>query len=696
MQNNIPPIKCNKASSKTKELLDGDFPATTIFDNNHQSSNTAGPPNLPPKRRGGGSFNIFKTRQRSESGESAVSVPSTVDGMKKQNFKRQNSSPAATPSGSVSHSPKLITDIIHQRLLPKDNCVTNILYARRLPSPPIFRRKFLPEIPKTKFARDDQFVETKTTTDHGGIASLTDQRQFCNNLYEEINKPKSAGNSSNSLLFCPLCLSNFSYSFGLECHLLSMHQDVLRVAQNETHFLQEMLLGRSEWCPCCQAQFLSPGLLVKHLLSLHHEYILKIIDPHPFTPDSHQQNMINPHHQHLQCYFCSQSFPMRHHKLLIQHIECKHVGELEALLLSQDSLRFREHSTKGGIETSALSLEVNLMLSLSKTVTFSYKSKSSENVQGKAADHSETDVPSIKRDRFGSLRSSLRRKKSNNNDVKNSCMGDERQQQKDIKAKEAEQGSFRGDKQFVRQNDAMFDFKKVDNNKKSFTRNGPKDITNTASNLIGKAVTDTLTKEGGIKRALRFSIPEVTQRHYDNGVGESEVRHRSRSHQRNNSQNIAMTSTKRERNSVDDTAAHCYTLGRSVLKQDTKRMRSLERPSAISDLNEGGMNDISSSHVAPVRHPTYHKPRNRMETTSHGQLNGTPHVNKGRRSQSAQGGRQCSLQFKEDDLQQTQPPPAPHAAHRYVPTTYRHIPQPEPPPPLSTIPTELVQMPAHT
>ena len=193
-------------------------------------------PSLPPKKNMV-TTNIKKSsRHQTESKEPASSqVPPTLEG-----------------------SPILITDIVHQRLLPKDNCVTNILYARRLPSPPVFRRKYTQEQPKNLFSRDDQFVEKRGLE----TSCFSPNRRYCNNPYEEIESCNGVANAP--LLYCPLCINNFGYSFGLECHLLSAHQDVLRVAQNEPHFVQDVLLDRSEWCPCCSAQFLSSGLLIKH------------------------------------------------------------------------------------------------------------------------------------------------------------------------------------------------------------------------------------------------------------------------------------------------------------------------------------------------------------------------------------------------------------------------------------------------
>ena len=63
-----------------------------------------------------------------------------------------------------------------------------------------------------------------------------------NNYYEEELDGSTNGEKRD--LYCPLCNCAFGYSFGLECHLLSAHQDILRVAKNEEQFLQEV---RSTW-----------------------------------------------------------------------------------------------------------------------------------------------------------------------------------------------------------------------------------------------------------------------------------------------------------------------------------------------------------------------------------------------------------------------------------------------------------------
>ena len=51
-------------------------------------------------------------------------------------------------------------------------------------------------------------------------------------------------------LNCPLCVNTFGYSFGLECHLLSVHQDDLQMIRDGK--LSQQPCG----CLCCAAQFL--------------------------------------------------------------------------------------------------------------------------------------------------------------------------------------------------------------------------------------------------------------------------------------------------------------------------------------------------------------------------------------------------------------------------------------------------------
>ena len=559
------------------------------------------------------------------------------------------------PRNNVENSPNLITDVMHQRLLPKENCVTNILYARRLPSPPVFRRKYSQEEPKNLFARDDQFVEKKSLDS----SCFSPNRRYCNNPYVEIetlNTPNSAAS-----LYCPLCVNSFGYGFGLECHLLSAHQDVLRVAQNEPHFVQDVLLDRSEWCPCCSAQFLSSGLLIKHLVSAHSEYILGSLNPECFS----NRNM-NPLRQQLQCNFCGQTFQRRHQKIFVQHIESKHMGELEAFLMSKDLLFQNDGVNKEGQKRNEserrMSMEVKLMLSLSKTVTFSLKKNNScpENKKSGVVDATDNHTTSTlnRKDRFGSLRSSLRRKKHNSGGNNNSQGGANAKEA--TKPKISTDQSLTNDKQFIQfsqlpqfTNDRLVDHNARSNMMPLLQNN----ITCKNTFQDTHNCTPSVTREGRKtgKRLLRFSIPEVVH-HYQNPENDD----------RNMNLPCEMTSqpsstrTKRDRVSVDDISTH-----HPKEREDRRRMKSLERPHNIHSVNHYSRSHSQDARSV-IRQPQYHK-HNKMEDTSN-TTKGTPFANKTRGSHFSSSQSKSKLQ------------PASHVP--YIPSTYRHIPQPEPPPPL--------------
>ena len=160
------------------------------------------------------------TKGTTPGGELPTRVPhASTEDKSRSALAKSAKPPALPPKQGKQSSSQLLPDTLHTRLLPKEGCVTNILYSRRLPSPPVFRRRAEHPSPARgrSFHRDDHFAEEKK-----------------HNYYEEVDKRD---------LFCPLCNCAFGYSFGLECHLLSAHQDILKVAKNEEQFLQEV-----NWC----------------------------------------------------------------------------------------------------------------------------------------------------------------------------------------------------------------------------------------------------------------------------------------------------------------------------------------------------------------------------------------------------------------------------------------------------------------
>lgn len=194
--------------------------------------------------------------------------------------------------------------------------MTNLLYSRRLPSPPVFRRRH-------EFILNNNSSHTSVPQDDVSSRSLAAQL---------INESKS------KVLYCPLCIQTFGYSFGLECHLLSVHEKEL----------QEMKRIRidnikTQCCPTCGAHFLRPGVLTRHLVYHHPDYVIDIL-----LGNDHDANA-----DCVQCRFCGQHFLRKHKRLLMLHVEQKHVLQLEGEIRNTESLE----------ECDNKSLELTLMLS---------------------------------------------------------------------------------------------------------------------------------------------------------------------------------------------------------------------------------------------------------------------------------------------------------------------------------------------
>ncbi|CAB4064968.1 unnamed protein product [Lepeophtheirus salmonis] len=193
-----------------------------------------------------------------------------------KSFNEGPSSPVKTPPAPVQikrrrasdndNDDSRINDMIHHRLLPKGNAVTNVLYARRLPSPPIVRKE-----------------------------------------------------EENRRLYCPLCAQPFGYVFGLECHLLSVHYEDLKLLKDGDRLDDGEFIPRL--CPVCRAQFLKEGLVVRHLVVDHPDFVTKIVNSSPNSD--------------LNCRFCDQKFLHRHLRLFMIHLEQKHTKDLEGVIRDQ-------------------------------------------------------------------------------------------------------------------------------------------------------------------------------------------------------------------------------------------------------------------------------------------------------------------------------------------------------------------------
>lgn len=162
-------------------------------------------------------------------------------------------------------------------------------------------------------------------------------------------------------LNCPLCTNTFGYSFGLECHLLSVHQEALQAIRDGQRHLS--CCG----CLCCAAQFVKVETLVKHLLEDHRDFLLNSLSPMigfqtDFASDFEDSApMTASLRRHFDCQFCGQKFLRRHKKLFMVHLEQKHVKDLELAIRDCNLALFN-------ISQHVENLEVKLLQNLSSKV----------------------------------------------------------------------------------------------------------------------------------------------------------------------------------------------------------------------------------------------------------------------------------------------------------------------------------------
>ena len=147
--------------------------------------------------------------------------------------------------------------------------------------------------------------------------------ETCNTTEEsETSLDDDSTDSNNQALKrlnCPLCIQTFGYSFGLECHLLSVHQDDLRKIRQG-----QLLLSQSCGCLCCAAQFLKLDTLVRHVLDTHKDFLISSMQGKDFS-DFGQGSLSSSLKRHLECQFCGQKFLRRHQKMFLVHLEKCHI-----------------------------------------------------------------------------------------------------------------------------------------------------------------------------------------------------------------------------------------------------------------------------------------------------------------------------------------------------------------------------------
>lgn len=152
-------------------------------------------------------------------------------------------------------------------------------------------------------------------------------------------------------LNCPLCTNTFGYSFGLECHLLSVHQQELQLIREGGG----RKLTQSCGCLCCAAQFLKLDTLVRHLLEDHKDFLLTSLTSFDFEFNPSQSLS-----RHFDCQFCGQKFLKRHQKLFLAHLEQKHLPDLALFVKNSDMVLFNIDSVEN--------IEIKLLQSLSQKV----------------------------------------------------------------------------------------------------------------------------------------------------------------------------------------------------------------------------------------------------------------------------------------------------------------------------------------
>ena len=157
-------------------------------------------------------------------------------------------------------------------------------------------------------------------------------------------------------LNCPLCINTFGYSFGLECHLLSVHQTDLQSLREG-----KINMVRSHGCLCCAAQFLKMEILVRHILEEHKEFLLNSLHSREFSDFEDSHHSTQSLRRHFDCQFCGQRFLKRHQKLFLVHLEQRHLPDME--LFMQESGMVLQNMG-GNVEN----IEVKLLQNLSNKV----------------------------------------------------------------------------------------------------------------------------------------------------------------------------------------------------------------------------------------------------------------------------------------------------------------------------------------
>lgn len=138
--------------------------------------------------------------------------------------------------------------------------------------------------------------------------------------------------SGPRMVFCPFCVGQFYQQQELQDHLIQAHSQELHLLRD-----QEFQHFQPETCPCCNAQFLQPGLGPRHLVHHHPDYVVSILlgslPPPSGRPPPAPPGIVPstpPPDRHAFCLLCGQRFLRKHVKLLALHLQQQHPAQFSA------------------------------------------------------------------------------------------------------------------------------------------------------------------------------------------------------------------------------------------------------------------------------------------------------------------------------------------------------------------------------
>lgn len=213
--------------------------------------------------------------------------------------------------------------------------VANRLYSRKLPSPPVAKRLRSGSTSSSQClvkSQDDASI-LQTSPSQPRQQPTLSCKVIANHLTKQFGSDKKL--CSRRKLFCPLCPQTFGFPFNLESHLLSSHnQDLVDMS---TSGLSRIKI---ENCPYCAAQYLKKSAVIRHLVCHHSEHVIRVLYSTPSLQPKLQlqlREIDSPlsNESVINCCFCPQRFRPWHKKLLMLHIEKKHLSDLESIFFRQ-------------------------------------------------------------------------------------------------------------------------------------------------------------------------------------------------------------------------------------------------------------------------------------------------------------------------------------------------------------------------